>query len=459
MNQFKQNSEKGSTLVTVTVVMTVIAITLALFLRSQSSTLPSFVKRKDKLQAIANSRSAAIKGLQELLKESEQDTSAINDAPLFEEESSPLWRDSGFGSAKGDPATTPFAQEITAIGEKGNERYTVTAEMRSSFTPSDTVVILCVKSVLAAANLSGTKALFDSDTARNALPANMQGLGLAKSWMEKLFNNDIDFQNPPKTVSTSSEFSTVEDTVHGPLFLASMGSELKINGNSRTVFIDGDLQITGDVTVQDITFLVAGEVRLNDRADLKRCSIFSKKRVFVADESRFSGRIASLKRIEIYGDSKISDRSLIVSFSGKAKEEKKDSTGNSSSEKSSKKTKAGAINIREQAVVDGSCLALGNNGIMTEIDSKTTGILWSRTWIRHTGTHKGVLRALLYKGGDQSQPVPEAPSKSEETPVVVKQPVQQEIIGRVETLFEPIAYPLPWFIGEPSLMKWKEQNQ
>ncbi len=107
-------------------------------------------------------------------------------------------------------------------------------------------------------------------------------------------------------------------------------------------------------------------------------------------------------------------------------------------------------------MVSASCITLGSEGIMTEMDAKSTGILWSNSWIRHRGTHVGLLRSPLFKG----EPGTEAPQevKATDSSKAKTQPTQQEIIGGVESPFESVSYPLPWFIGESKLTLWREFN-
>ncbi len=468
------NSESGSTLVTVTVVMTMIAISLAIFLKSQTSTLGSFANRRDKLQAIANARAAIHKGFIEIETEDEEDTSAINESLWEEEDSSSLWVSEKFGNAEIEFSTTPFAQEVTATGTFENQEYNTKAERRSTFTPDDTVLIVCNESVLTASNCSGSKAIFDSDSVAGALPLNIRGAALAKEWLAEQFADDDLVLDAPLTVSSAKGFNNLEDTLRGPLFLASVSSTLELNGNDRTIVVQGDLQLTGEIKVRNTTFVGNGEVRVNDFSTMTNCNIYCKDKLFLGDESKFSGRIASLERIEIFQLAEVLDESLIISFAGKKKpksktkatagENSKAKSGSSDKvtgkmlNKSAANTKSavGAINLREQVKVSATCVALGNAGIMTEMDSKSSGLMWSKTWIRHRGKHVGTLRAPLFKG----EPGTDAPKELPATGVSKgkKQPIQQVVIGSIERPFEKVVYPLPWFLGDPKLISWREWN-
>lgn len=472
-----RSDRSGSTLVTVTVVMTVIGISLALFLKSQTATMPSFTQRKLSLQAIANARSAVLQAQAEMKEIDEPDTGAINES-LFEDENQwQLWKDKTFGSASFETASTPFVQQVVSVGEMKGRSYKAVVEMGSKYTPGDTVLLLIGKSVLEASGISGTKVMLDSAGSSADILLNKKSASQSKKWLEDQFADmetaELDM---PLVIRSHENFAEMADTITGDLFIDGSGGEFMLNGGEREIYVLGDIQVTGKVTIRNLSALVAGELRLNDQGKMQQNRIATLKKVFLDGESEFSGELVSLDRIEIFNTAKVLGQSLIVSFGGKEKkvnaqaekktpetpekapEQKTSEAPEPAPQKQQKASASGAINIREFADVSASCIALGSEGIMTESDAKSSGVLWSKTWIRHRGSHKGLLRAELYDG----EPGTHAPQEVD--PVGnkgagVKQPKQQIILGRVEPPFEKATYPLPWFMGEPEMVKWVESNE
>ncbi len=455
MLQREYNS--GSTLTTVIIITTIIGIVLTIFLRHTISTLPSFGHRKSTLQAIANSRSSILFELEELKQVGVFDTSTIT--ALFhdeEESSSSLWSSDLFGGESTTTESTPFSHQIISVGTMEDESYKTVAEVSSHYTPRDTVVILCSPIHLDAVNISGTTAQFDSDTVAGSLGANLNGVARTKEWVSNLFSDLTLELSAVQTISSQSGFNSLADTIKGDLFFDASWSGLELAGDGRTLTIYGDLQLTGAVDLQNVTLHVLGEVRINDKSRLSDCSVVNHNNVFFADESSFSGRLVSLDRIEIFHSAKVTEQSLILSFAGKE-------SGKNSSDAKPELSDVGAINIRDQAEVSGAFITLGSEGIMTEMDTKSTGIQWAKTWIRHRGFHEGVLRAVQFVGeptenelgggatvgSDQATPSP----ATEEA-----DPAEHVILGKVRTPFEKHTYSLPWFIGNQEITLWSESN-
>lgn len=435
MNQFHNgsNKENGNTLATVLILMTVLGIIVMIFLSSQTISLQGFKNRKLHLQALAESRSMVMTALAKLPKMNLSDTSAIN-KPLFED-STTTEKDSA------TLETTPFSVTITGECRSPIATVVTSAETGTTYTPGDTTLMFCTASTVEAPNISGVKVVSESDSSKGTLPLNSAGVAKAKKWITDFASKATSKTENPVVIGSQGQYESLSDTVNGPLFFHGSSGELRVDGKNRKIMVCGDIQFTGKVTCRNLNLISSGEVRINDRTVLKGCDIVAGRRFFLADESIFSGRAAALEQVEIYGSSKVMDESLIISFAGK-----KEETG---SDSSAVKNQKAAISVREQAQVSGSLIAVGKDGILTELSTKTMGILWSKTWIRHNGSHKGFIRAVEFRG----EPGTEQPG------VGTGQPTVQQIAGRVEPPFSRIPYPLPWYIGKPKLISWREWNR
>ena len=115
---------------------------------------------------------------------------------------------------------------------------------------------------------------------------------LLSEYQTLLSIQDTSIFNPPLTVQSSSDLAKVPDQIDGPLLIDGSYIDLKWKEN-RQIIVLGDLQITGEVSLDGLSFIVAGEIKLLDKTEMKNASLFSQNRIFIGDYARFQGNALS----------------------------------------------------------------------------------------------------------------------------------------------------------------------
>ncbi len=273
--------------------------------------------------------------------------------------------------------------------------------------------------------------------------------------------NDSIVSNAPVTVQYDEDFSDISDSISGPLFID--GSYRDIHYKSdRTIIVLEELQITGDVKIEGVTFIVAGDVKILDNTKLKNVNIFTSKRIFFAGQSIFiSGSVLACGDVEIYEEAQILEKSIIISTGsassksqesgqkkgpqesgGLKKPNKAPKTKPGSTKKSnSKKLKLFSLYVRDQAIVDGILIDLRElGGIKTDMETIVSGVLWSKARICHRGRMKGVVKAFVLV--DDVEPANIS---------------RNYIIGSIKRLSSIDEYYMPYYFGESKIVEWIEE--
>jgi hypothetical protein len=437
----------GATILPVIVLSSAILILLTTLLRSYTSSNSRFVRQVDRIVALSNARngiyaSLIVRNAPTIEKPIDVfDTTEFMDSTTDEFLFSPGEK---LGGAVVIFGSNLFTQSLRSTGYKDRDTSVITAEIGSRYKLTDTTLLLCrTTPPQLSGNLSGEVLLLANDSLPEALPLNLDGLSKVKEIFDSLFiRGDSLDESPPLVINYSDQLNAASDTINSPLFFDAGGGFLDINAKGREFFILGDFQITGEVTVTGGEFIVGGEFRLNDKSKFIGSTIICKERVFIADESSFSGKIVAGDIIEIYGNSSVKEKTLLIAFEKNLKAPKQTTPVDKDV---SAPTKMFGINIRDFATVDGSLVALGKKGgIRTFVDTKSSGILWSRSRVVHGGEHSGLIRAVTL--GNESGNSSNSGEKA----------ILDAMSGSLEISDERVSYELPWFIGVEELIEWGE---
>ncbi len=268
----------------------------------------------------------------------------------------------------------------------------------------------------------------------------------------------------PLTILYNDDFAEIPDTVYGSLFIDGSSRDLQWN-TKRTIYVLEELQLTGDIVIQGVTFVVKGDIKILDNTALNSVELFTASRIFFAGESRFQGNALACSDVEIYEQAVISGKSIII-VAGLDKKAaspviktQNESQGNApinkvtlaaekkiqqkkaqEAGKKKKKEKKYSLFIRDQAIVDGVIINLSPKyGISTDVETIIRGVLWAEGRVCHRGRMKGVIKAKVL--------VDEADPKNNSSNMLT---------GTIKELESIKSYYLPYFIGVPVLIEWKE---
>jgi hypothetical protein len=277
-------------------------------------------------------------------------------------------------------------------------------------------------------------------------------------YLTDLVESDTFLLDPPLIIQSSHDIKKIDSIVQGPLLID--GSQLTVVWNDTvTILIKGDLQITGEAEITGLTFIVAGEIKILDEAVLKRCNLFTRSRLFIGDQARFSGNTLSMHSTTIYGRAVVENRSSMITGSTQSAH----TTGSADSLKFS-------FLISEEASVDGVCIAVETPGsIKTDETTTVTGILWAQHVVCHRGRMQGLICAARLVDCDNPDqmvssatagiaPLPgDSTGTLKDTTHTPTIPLQNAITGIIEPLPGIALYHLPFFIGRLSILSWREK--
>lgn len=419
------NNNRGGTIVTVVILTTAISILISVMLLTQYR-----APAPQTTQALANARAALIKELKKkpLTKSFEAQKNDSTDSVT-------LWKENNFGSAFIEEEASPLFLTYHVVGFHKKDTAHLTVSCGGSLMLTDTTLILQNKDNIEGRELiTGTVVQEDSTTLPRIYMLDKKALSESKKATDSLFTA-LDTLTPSATMSVFQErdFQTMGTSLGGDLFID--GSDIDINGKENVYHIKDDLQLTGAVKLKAATFIVGGEVRINDQSSLSGITIFVKGNLFISHESSIAAQIISYGSIEILDNSTVSDKSLILSLK------------KASADKAS-------IYVRGNAKVDGTLFSRGT--IHTFENSETTGILYSMSNVLHKGYHSGVI--IAESVGSQA-PIKKENNDKSQTPKdsTITAAPRNKIEGTITDILKPDEYPLPWFIGEKKIISWREK--
>ncbi|MCX7726035.1 MAG: hypothetical protein N2053_04215 [Chitinispirillaceae bacterium] len=475
--KLNKNNEQGAALTTVIFFSVIVLALLLSFLLHERLFLLNILKEPSILQATFNARSGIYKALYKLTDTlftdtlpplsaldsalgSDLFTEGIEDSMIAKGEEKPqpdgeavtyrLFEDDSISESKVEMKTNGGFCRLCAIGKYREREKRVCAKL-GSMPPAlyDTVVVYT------------NELKWKEKPARGEVVKVKEGLPINTQWLNKTIDrylteiSDVDslLVNPPLLIQNRLDLSKIDSVVNGPLLIDGSYSHFSWE-DTISVIVRGDLQITGDVRISGINFIVAGEIKILDKANVNS-NLFTPLRIFIGDYAIFEGSAFALKSIAVYGKAQVINKSTLLAGSVKK----------SSTEKASDSVKF-SIFLSEESVIDGVCLAIGIPGsIKTDKECIIKGILWAQKMVCHRGRMEGLIVAeRLVDCDDPLQMAAEivtqdSSSAKKENKVsygLVKEELFNSIPGEVEPLPSIKSYYLPWFIGRLSIVGWYE---
>jgi hypothetical protein len=243
------------------------------------------------------------------------------------------------------------------------------------------------------------------------------------------------------TVQSNESLSKIPDVVNGPLFIDGSHHDL-VWREKRRIFVGGDVQVTGKVIIENVEFVAAGEVKFLDDAALRNVSVFCRGRLVIDDRAAFSGNVLTNSTILVKQYGRIENKSVLVAFGIPRK------SGNDTAAK--KITLPVSVFLLQNAFCDGAIISCGTPaGIKTDRTSVVNGILWAQGPVCLLGTLHGILYAKMLV---DEQALSGMSRMSRGIP-----PLTNNILtGSIRRLPSVVDYPLPYFLGKPALVSWRE---
>ncbi|MDO5575510.1 MAG: hypothetical protein Q4F84_00405, partial [Fibrobacter sp.] len=214
--------------------------------------------------------------------------------------------------------------------------------------------------------------------------------------------------------------------------------------DKREIIVRGDVQITGEVYIDGVSFIAAGEIKLLDKTELINSSLYSQTRIFMGDYCKFEGDALAKSSIAIYGNAVVKRKSTLVT-SGKSSSTTADTLHYS-------------IFLGDQANIDGVCMALSNHGgIKTDLQVVISGILWAHGTVCHRGKMQGLIIASQVIDCDASAPALTTTTPTDSSGAVVLNH-KNTLPGKLSSLSTISEYRIPYYSGTPSIIDWKEDG-
>lgn len=241
-------------------------------------------------------------------------------------------------------------------------------------------------------------------------------------------------RNPPLHISHPDELKQLRTPVKGSLVLDGSHNPLTWQPDSCTII--GDLQTTGDVTIQNAHLAVEGQVKLFDKTRLRKCFVYTPSEVSIGDKALLQATIVTEGAINVFGQAQFLYPSTLVACG--APLAKADSTTAANNDF--------AITLSEQASLDATIIALRTPGaIKVTKEVKVRGIVWAAQAVCHRGSLKGVLCAQRLIACNDSTTLHNSLSSNENM-----------VGGTIEILRSITQYTMPCFFGNLVITGWSE---
>ena len=82
---------------------------------------------------------------------------------------------------------------------------------------------------------------------------------MLSDYQEKLLVDDSVMFDQPLTIQSQREMDKIKDTINGHLIIDGSHFEISLKGN-RTITVLGDIQITGEVSLDGLSLIAGGEI-------------------------------------------------------------------------------------------------------------------------------------------------------------------------------------------------------
>ena len=125
---------------------------------------------------------------------------------------------------------------------------------------------------------------------------------MVSKYQESLSSADTSaIMEPPLTIQTTMDLKKIPSVVHGDLLIDGSPNSL-VWKDTGTITVLGRMDISNEVTIEGLKFVVAGEITLSGKAKFTKVSLFSQSKIFFGDNSRFQGNAMALNSVAIYGN-------------------------------------------------------------------------------------------------------------------------------------------------------------
>jgi cytoskeletal protein CcmA (bactofilin family) len=440
----------GSVLPVVLIFSIIAAITVIAFVSGQYMIArPAFIAPTN-YQALLNARSGIWKGLELLNKPKVPDTlKGINTlAPGFGDstfgkpteelnkglqpdgatDTLPLFSSDSFGNCE---LTLSYRGCFEVLQSKGifrNSKKNIYVTLGGVLpTDLDTVLYLENKTIVQSP-ISGKVHYGPSDTAGTVRD---DGLNKFLSYFQNETTDSIDTLKPalPLLIQNNAGFDTIPNIVKGPFFIDGSHFDLSWKTKKRIVVL-GDLQITGTVSLEGMDFLVAGEIKLFDKARLRNVFLFSTKAITIRNSAVFSGSAVTQSNIIVLDEALVENRSMLVVLRKAGPKRKKT---------------VFSATFSGSSFTDATVVALGDSlGIKIDRGAKVKGMLWTRGTICLDGKVSGIIHASKFVDGALAMAGKPLAALS-------------VIHGTVLPFDEASSYYFPFFMGRVAIIERREE--
>ena len=251
------------------------------------------------------------------------------------------------------------------------------------------------------------------------------------SFFQNEITDSIDTTRPalPLLIQNNAGFDTIPEIVRGPFFIDGSHFDLTWKSKKRIVVL-GDLQITGTVALEGMDFLVAGEIKLFDKANLRNVFLFSTKAISIRGDAAFSGSAVTESNIIVTDNALVENRSMLVV-----------------SRKTSPKGKKALFSatFSGSSATNATVVALGDSlGIKIDRNAKVKGMLWTQGAMCLDGQVSGRIRASKFVDGALA---------------MAGKPLEALSIfhGTMLPFDDASSYYFPFFMGRVSIIERREE--
>jgi cytoskeletal protein CcmA (bactofilin family) len=168
-------------------------------------------------------------------------------------------------------------------------------------------------------------------------------------------------------------------SVSGHLLIQGRGNRpLMING-PLTVVAGGDIQLSGNVEMSDVSLVTAGQIKCFDKVRLSAVTVYAKKMIYFDNQVRCSGDFYSLENLTLAGQSEIEMPSFAYVKGSISKDPKKTVYG---------------LQLMQESRFSGTFFCASGASFSTiERDARFTGLLYTRGRLALQGTVFGCIAA------------------------------------------------------------------
>lgn len=442
---------KGAVLLIVLIFTCIAFVIVSIFISGQYMIAkPTFVFPAD-YQALLNARSGIWKSLEQLNENSIVDSNAVinalmplsakNKASCSTQDSTDVpiqtiqpYSSDSFGGCTISYAYTGCHEIITSQGQFRKFQRQVVAQIGGKVLLSGDTVCYLEQGMPLQGTVDGKVYIGQPDTTikiRESEITSMIAIILKKFSRE----NSGMVSVIPMTIQSNYGLSIIPDFVNGSLIIDGSMENISCK-QKRTIYVTGDLQITGTTSINNMNFFVMGEIKIFDHAAMQNVALFSAKRITITHYTVFNGTMVSLSDIVVGGHAIVQNKSILAVLHG----------GHTPADSSTLKAQPSfSICLSDAATVDAVVLSQ-KEPYSIEIGKNTTlrGVVWAKGSVSLDGTVWGVIRAKNLVS-----------VKQEHSGQQAIQPISV-LSGAIHRIDNITSYSFPYFMGTHSIVNWQE---